>query len=146
MPVKKQGSLPKTLPEFSSQEETNISEDPTKKLFGFRMKKKLHLYRSMEKIFSPLKKFRRDLEFLERFFLVKLAKKKTHFLDSQEKSHEVTWKSDDLEKFISLLKEAKMGGDVAMAICRGKRKANKKVFAEIEEEALSLIDDAERTF
>ena len=55
-----------------------------------------------------------------------LCKKKTHFLDSQEKSHEVTWKSDDLEKFISLLKEAKMGGDVAMAICRGKRKANKK--------------------
>ena len=75
-----------------------------------------------------------------------LCKKKTHFLDSQEKSHEVTWKSDDLEKFISLMKEAKMGGDVAMAICRGKRKANKKVFAEIEEEALSLIDDAERTF
>ena len=57
-------------------------------------------------------------------------------MDSQEKSHEVTWKSDDLEKFIRLLKEAKMGGDVAMTICRGKRKANKKVFAEIEEEAL----------
>ena len=86
------------------------------------------------------------MEFLERFFFSQLCKKKTHFLDSQEKSHEVTWKSDDLEKFISLLKEAKMGGDVAMAICRGKRKANKKVFAEIEEEALSLIDDAERTF
>ena len=32
-----------------------------------------------------------------------LAKKKTHFLDSQEKSHEVTWKSDDLEKFLSLI-------------------------------------------
>ena len=75
-----------------------------------------------------------------------LCKKKTHFLDSQEKSHEVTWKSDDLEKFISLLKEAKMGGDVAMAICRGKRKANKKVFAEIEEEALSFIEDTEREF
>ena len=43
------------------------------------------------------------------------------------------------------MKEAKMGGNVAMAICRGKRKANKKVFAEIEEEALkSYIDDAER--
>ena len=75
-----------------------------------------------------------------------LCKKKTHFLDSQEKSHEVTWKSDDLEKFISLLQEAKMGGDVAMAICRGKRKANKKVFVEIEEEALSFIEDTERAF
>ena len=38
--------------------------------------KKLHLYRSMEKIFSPLKKFRRDLEFLERFFLVNFVKRK----------------------------------------------------------------------
>ena len=100
----------------------------------------------MEKIFSPLKKFRRDLEFLERFFLVNFVKRKLTSWIRRKKSHEVTWKSDDLEKFISLLKEAKMGGDVAMAICRGKRKANKKVFAEIEEEALSLIDDAERTF
>ena len=75
-----------------------------------------------------------------------LCKKKTHFLDSQEKSHEVTWKSDDLEKFISLLQEAKMGGDVAMALCRRKRKANKKVFVEIEEEALSFIEDTERAF
>ena len=30
----------------------------------------------MEKIFSPLKKFRRDLEFLERFFLVNFVKRK----------------------------------------------------------------------
>ena len=75
-----------------------------------------------------------------------LCKKKTHFLDSQEKSHEVTWKSDDLEKFISLLKEAKMNGDIAMTKGYGKRKALKKVFVKTEEEALSLIDDAERTF
>ena len=34
-----------------------------------------------------------------------LAKKKTHFLDSQEKSHEVTWKSDDLEKFLSFIRK-----------------------------------------
>ena len=32
------------------------------------------------------------------FFFNQLAKKKTHFLDSQEKSHEVNWISDDLEK------------------------------------------------
>ena len=36
-------------------------------------------------------------------FVNQLIKKKTHFLDSQEKSHEVTWKSDDLEKFLSLI-------------------------------------------
>ena len=37
-------------------------------------------------------------------FFNQLAKKKTHFLDSQEKSHEVTWKSDDLEKFLSFMR------------------------------------------
>ena len=47
---------------------------------------------------------------------------------------------------ISLLQEAKMGGDVTMALCRRKRKANKKVFVEIEEEALSFIEDTERAF
>ena len=81
----------------------------------------------MEKIFSPRKKYRRDLEFFERLCLNQLCRKKTHFLDSQEKSHEVTWKSDDLEKFLSLLKEAKMVGNVAPATFRGKRKADKKL-------------------
>ena len=52
-----------------------------------------------------------------------LMKKKTHFLDSQEKSHEVTWKSDDLEKFLSLMKEAKMIGNVAPATFRGGKKS-----------------------
>ena len=56
-----------------------------------------------------------------------LMKKKTHFLDSQEKSHEVTWKSDDLEKFLSLMKEAKMIGNVAPATFRGAKKADKKL-------------------
>ena len=40
-----------------------------------------------------------------------LGKKKTHFLDSQEKSHEVTWKSDDLEKFLSKLREIKVADE-----------------------------------
>ena len=35
-------------------------------------------------------------------------KKKTHFLDSQEKSHEVTWKSDRLEKSLSVMKKVKV--------------------------------------
>ena len=39
------------------------------------------------------------------FFFNQLAKKKTHFLDSQEKSHEVTWKSDGLEGFLGRLRE-----------------------------------------
>ena len=35
-----------------------------------------------------------------------LCKKRTHFLDSQEKSHEVTWKSSCLEKFLSFMRAA----------------------------------------
>ena len=47
-----------------------------KKTFGFRMKKQLHLYRSMEKIFSLWNKFRRDLEFLERLCLINFVERK----------------------------------------------------------------------
>ena len=36
-------------------------------------------------------------------FFNQLKKKKTHFLDSQEKSHEVTWKSSLLEKFLNMM-------------------------------------------
>ena len=68
-----------------------------------------------------------------------LARKKTHFLDSQEKSHEVTWKSDDLKKFLSLLKEAKMVGD-APATFRGQKKAEKH---EKTLEKLICVDDEE---
>ena len=37
-------------------------------------------------------------------FFNQLCKKLTHFLDSREKSHEVTWKSDLLESFLSKLR------------------------------------------
>ena len=42
-------------------------------------------------------------------FLNQLRKKKTHFLDSQEKSHEVTWKSLILEKLIDLMQRNEIG-------------------------------------
>ena len=38
-------------------------------------------------------------------FFNQLQKKKTHFLDSQEKSHEVTWVSPKLERLIQGLRE-----------------------------------------
>ena len=41
-------------------------------------------------------------------FFNQLCKKKTHFLDSQEKSHEVTWKSLLLEKLIELKQQNEM--------------------------------------
>ena len=73
--------------------------------------------------------------------LNQLCKKKTHFLDFQEKSHEVTWKSDDLEKFLSILKETKMLGNIAPEILRGKRKADKKFCEKIFENILTYIED-----
>ena len=41
-------------------------------------------------------------------FFNQLCKKKTHFLDSQEKSHEVTWKSLLLKKLIELKQQNEM--------------------------------------
>ena len=60
----------------------------------------------MAKIFSPRRKFRRDLDCLEQFYLINFAKNERIFLDSQEKSHEVTWKSSCLEKFLSFMRAA----------------------------------------
>ena len=51
-------------------------------------------------------------------FFNQLQKKKTHFLDSQEKSHEVTWKSDKLAAFLSKLKEQAMLGKIAEEVTR----------------------------
>ena len=82
----------------------------------------------MEKIFSPRKKYRRDLEFLEQFFFNQLCKKRTHFLDSQEKSHEVTWSSPCLEKFIDLVKKAKMGENIYQKNSRFRSGKAKYVF------------------
>ena len=46
-------------------------------------------------------------------FFNQLRKKKTRFLDSQEKSHEVTWKSLILEKLIELMQKNEMEQRIA---------------------------------
>ena len=51
-------------------------------------------------------------------FFNQLQKKKTHFLDSQEKSHEVTWKSEKLTLFLSKLKEKDMLEKMAAEVTR----------------------------
>ena len=53
-------------------------------------------------------------------FFNQLCKKRTHFLDSQEKSHEVTWKSDGLESFLSRLRER----DVAEKVMSSQKRKN----------------------
>ena len=80
----------------------------------FRRSDKKNFWIQDEELFSFVKIDGEDFfsaeETQERFgisrtlFFNQLAKKQNHFLDSQEKSHEVTWKSDDLEKFLEFMR------------------------------------------
>ena len=70
-------------------------------------------------------------------FFNQLCKKKTHFLDSQEKSHEVTWKSDGLEKFLSKLRER----DAAEKVMSSqKRKNMPKSYVECQDKINEIVD------
>ena len=71
-------------------------------------------------------------------FFNQLQKKKTHFLDSQEKSHDVTWKSPRLEKFLSKLREREV---VAKTMRSQARKGMPKSFAEVDEKINQCIED-----
>ena len=99
----------------------------------------------MEKIFSPRKKYRRDLEFLEQFFFNQLCKKRTHFLDSQEKSHEVTWSSPCLEKFIDLVKKAKMGENIYQKT-QGLGVGKRNTFLKGQEDVKSAMENCQNAF
>ena len=70
-------------------------------------------------------------------FFNQLCKKKTHFLDSREKSHEVTWKSDGLEKFLSKLRER----DAAEKVMSSqKRKNMPKSYVECQDKINEIVD------
>ena len=125
--MKKQGSLPKTLPEFSSQEENKYFRRSDKKTFWIQNEEITPFIQIDGEDFFSAEEIQERFGISRTVFFNQLCRKKSHFLDSQEKSHEVTWKSDDLEKFISLLKEAKMVGNVAPATFRGAKKADKKL-------------------
>ena len=71
-------------------------------------------------------------------FFNQLQKKKTHFLDSQEKSHDVTWASSQLQKFLSKLREREV---VAKIMCSQARKGMPKSFAEVDEKINQCIED-----
>ena len=76
-------------------------------------------------------------------FFNQLSKKKTHFLDSQEKSHEVTWKSPRLETFLSKLKEKAV---VEKLMHSQAKKGIPKSFAEINEQINKAMEDSLITF
>ena len=77
-------------------------------------------------------------------FFNQLQKKKTHFLDSQEKSHEVTWKSPRLEKFLSKLKakaavEKAMHSQARKGMPKSYEEINEKMNQCLEEESLIMF-------
>ena len=70
-------------------------------------------------------------------FFNQLYKKRTHFLDSRENSHEVTWKSDGLEKFLSKLRER----DAAEKVMSSqKRKNMPKSYVECQDKINEIVD------
>ena len=70
-------------------------------------------------------------------FFNQLCKKRTHFLNSREKSHEVTWKSDGLEKFLSKLRER----DAAEKVMSSqKRKNMPKSYVECQDKINEIVD------
>ena len=76
-------------------------------------------------------------------FFNQLQKKKTHFLDSQEKSHEVTWKSPLLDKFLNMMN--KKAADEKFMSSRAK-KGMCKIFANIDAEMNSCIENCQALF
>ena len=76
-------------------------------------------------------------------FFNQLQKKKTHFLDSQEKSHEITWKSPRLENFLSKLQEK---AAVEKLMQSQARKGMPKSFAEVSNKINQCVEDSLITF
>ena len=71
-------------------------------------------------------------------FFNQLQKKKTHFLDSQEKSHEVTWKSPRLEKFLDRLNNHVMAEKVFVTEGKNRKRNFKRACVIIQEDMETL--------
>ena len=78
---------------------------PDKKVFWIREEEESPFIQIDGKDFFTAEEIQERFGLSRTVFFNQLCKKKTHFLDSQEKSHEITWKSPRLEKFLSKLKE-----------------------------------------
>ena len=128
----------KSFCEFSNQGNRSMYAEATKKCFGFGKKNNLHSSRLMEKIFSPRKKSERPLGFLAQFSSINSRRKKLIFWILREKSHEVTWASPQLQKFLSKLREREV---VAKIMRSQARKGMPKSFAEVDEKINQCIED-----
>ena len=76
-------------------------------------------------------------------FFNQLCKKKTHFLDTQEKSHEVTWASPRLEKFLNMMRLKAV--DEKFMRSRAK-KGMSKVYANINAGMNKCVENCQATF
>ena len=76
-------------------------------------------------------------------FFNQLCKKTTHFLDSQEKSHEVTWASTRLEKFLNMMRLK--AADEKFMRSRAK-KGMSKVYANINAGMNKCVENCQATF
>ena len=76
-----------------------------KKVFWIRGEETEPFIKVDGKEFSSAEEIRETFGLSRTVFFNQLCKKKTHFLDSQEKSHEVTWVSPELERLIQGLRE-----------------------------------------
>ena len=76
-------------------------------------------------------------------FFNQLCKKKTHFLDSGEKSHEVTWASPRLEKLLGLMQRNKLEQRIA------KKKSQhhaRKILKEISDGSNECVERLQNEF
>ena len=97
-----------TFGEFS-KEKTKNSKGKMEKFFSFRKKRQNEPFLQVdgEDIF--------DYDELEKFgissqcFLNQILKKKKHFLDSEEITHYITWKSPEFDFFIDTLRKKSNG-------------------------------------
>ena len=109
-----------------------------KKVFWIREEEQSPFIQVDGKDFFTAEEIRETFGLSRTVFFNQLQKKKTHFLDSQEKSHEVTWASPRLEKFLSKLREREV---VAKLMRSQARKGMPKSFAEVDEKINQCIED-----
>ena len=83
----------------------SIFEDQTKKPFWIQEEESSPFIQIEGEDFFSADEIQERFGISRTIFFNQLCKKRTHFLDSREKSHEVTWKSDSLESFLSKLRE-----------------------------------------
>ena len=101
----KLGFPPKSFCEFSNLGNRSMCAEATKKVFWIRGEETEPFIQVDGQDFFTAEEIQETFGLSRTVFFNQLQKKKTHFLDSQEKSHEVTWKSPRLEHFLSKLKE-----------------------------------------